>query len=154
MGIQIFSPKGDPEGFVKIIDKKTLVIPDRLGNRRAGSIENILQNPKVALIFMIPGKSETLRVSGIESIVRDTKLRGTMAIRGKNPDFAIVVDIEEAFFHCSKYMKRSKLWEFEVWPNLEGLPRLAETMVDAGKFDLSESEMHAIVINDEVERLY
>lgn len=69
------SPKGDPQGFVKIIDKQTLAIPDRPGNRRADSIENILQNPKVGLIFMIPGKTETLRVSGIASVVRDIDLR-------------------------------------------------------------------------------
>ena len=148
------SPKGDPEGFVKIIDNQTLAMPDRLGNRRADSIENILQNPKVGLIFMIPGKTETLRVSGTANIVRDTELRESMAVNKKSPDFVIVIDVEEAFFHCSKCMKRSKLWEHEVWPNLEGLPRLAATMVDAGKLELTENEMHEIVINDEVERLY
>lgn len=148
------SPKGDPIGFVKIIDKQTLAIPDRLGNRRADSIENILQNSKVGLIFLIPGKTETLRVSGTAIIVRDTKLRDSMVIHGKSPDFAIVVDVEEAFFHCSKCMKRSQLWEHENWPSLEGLPRLAETMVDAGKLEISESEMHEIVLNDERERLY
>ncbi len=148
------SPKGDPSGFVKIIDKNTLVIPDRLGNHRADSIENILQNPKVGLIFMIPGKNETLRVSGTAIIVRDGDLRDSMAIKGKSPDFAIVVKVEEAFFHCSKCMIRSKLWHIDLWPDLEGLPRLAQTMVDAGKLDLSESEMHKIVLNDESERLY
>ena len=148
------SPKGDPQGFVKILDKQTLAIPDRPGNRRADSIENILQNPKVGLIFMIPGKTETLRVSGVASIVRDTALRDSMAIRGRSPELAIVVDVQEAFFHCSKCMIRSKIWEQEHWPSLEGLPRLAETMVDAGQLELSESDMHAIVVNDERERLY
>ncbi len=148
------SPKGDPQGFVKIIDDKTLAIPDRLGNKRADTIENILQNPKIGLIFLIPGKTETLRVSGTAQIVRDTALRNSMAMQGKSPDFAIVVSVEEAFFHCSKCMIRSKLWEAEHWPDLAGLPRLAETMVDAGKLDLSESQMHEIVLNDERERLY
>ena len=148
------SPKGDPEGFVRILDKQTLAIPDRLGNRRADSIDNMLENPKVGLIFLIPGKTETLRVSGSASIVRDTNLRDSMAIRGRSPDFAIVVDVEEAFFHCSKCMIRSKLWQQEHWPSLEGLPRLAETMVDAGKLELSESELHEIVVNDEIECLY
>jgi len=148
------SPKGDPSGFVKIIDDKTLAIPDRLGNKRADTIENILQNPKVGLIFLIPGKTETLRISGTAQIVRDTALRDSMAMQGKSPDFAIVVTVNEAFFHCSKCMIRSKLWETEHWPDLEGLPRLAETMVDAGKLDLTESQMHEIVLNDERERLY
>jgi hypothetical protein len=77
-----------------------------------------------------------------------------MAIRGRSPELAIVVTVEEAFFHCSKCMIRSKLWEYEKWPSLEGLPRLAETMVNAGKLDLTEDEMHEIVLNDERERLY
>jgi PPOX class probable FMN-dependent enzyme len=148
------SPKGDPQGFVKILDEKTLVIPDRPGNNRADTLENILQNPKIGLIFLIPGKRETLRVSGTAKIVRDIDLRESMAVKGKVPALAIVVDVEEAFFHCSKCMIRSKLWEPDHWPNLDGLPRLAQTMVDAGKLELSEQEMHEIVVNDERERLY
>jgi PPOX class probable FMN-dependent enzyme len=148
------SPKGDPAGFVKILDEKTLAIPDRLGNKRADTIENILQNPKVGLIFLIPGKTETLRVSGKAVVVRDKALRNSMAVKGKSPDFAIVVTVEEAFFHCSKCMIRSSLWKTERWPDLDGLPRLAQTMVDAGKLELTEAEMHEIVVNDEQERLY
>ena len=148
------SPKGDPFGFVKIIDKKTLAIPDRLGNKRADTIENVLQNPHVGLIFLIPGKTETLRVSGKAQVVRDEALRSSMAVKEKVPDFAIVVSVEEAFFHCSKCMIRSKLWQTEHWPDLDGLPRLAQTMVDGGKLELTESEMHKIVVNDERERLY
>ncbi len=148
------SPKGDPVGFVKIIDKNTLAIPDRLGNKRADTIENVLQNPNVGLIFLIPGKSETLRVSGTAKVVRDKALRDSMAMKGKSPDFAIVVNVKEAFFHCSKCVIRSKLWQTEHWPDLDGLPRLAQTMVDAGQLELTESEMHEIVVNDERERLY
>jgi len=148
------SPKGDPIGFVKIIDNQTLAIPDRPGNHRADSMENILQNPNVGLIFLIPGKTETLRVSGTAIIVRDIDLRDSMTVNGRSPDLAIVVAVKEAFFHCSKCMIRSRLWKPEHWPDLKGLPRLAETMVDAGKLELSESEMHKIVLNDERERLY
>lgn len=148
------SPKGDPAGFVKILDEQTLAIPDRPGNHRADSMENILQNPRVGLIFMIPGKTETLRISGTAKIVRDEALRNSMVVQRKAPEFVLVVTVQEAFFHCSKCMIRSKLWQQEHWPDLDGLPRLAETMVDAGKLDLSEEEMHAIVINDEKERLY
>ncbi len=148
------SPKGDPQGFVKILDKKTLAIPDRPGNHRADSMENILQNPNIGLIFLVPGKSETLRISGTASIVRDAALRDSMAIKNRSPELAIVVNVEEAFFHCSKCVIRSKLWQEGHWPSLDGLPRLAETMVDAGQLELSESEMHEIVERDERERLY
>ena len=148
------SPKGDPIGFVKILDDKTLAIPDRLGNKRADTIENVLQNPSVGLIFLIPGKTETLRVSGKAQVVRDEALRDSMAVKGKSPDFVIIVTVEEAFFHCSKCMIRSKLWQTEHWPDLQGLPRLAQTMVDGGKLELTEGEMHEIVVNDERERLY
>ena len=148
------SPKGDPAGFVKIIDENTLAIPDRPGNRRADSMENILQNPKVGLIFLIPGKTETLRVSGSAQLVRDIALRESMAIKNRVPDFAIVVNVTEAFFHCSKCMIRSRLWKPDHWPDLEGLPTLAQTMVDAGKLELTVDEMHDIVVNDEQKRLY
>ena len=148
------SPKGDPVGFVKVIDEHTLAIPDRPGNRRADTFENILQNPNVGLIFLIPGKTETLRVSGTAQIVRDKELRESMAIRGRLPDFAIVVHVKEAFFHCSKCMIRSKLWKSDNWPSLEGLPRLADTMVDALKLDVSADVVHELVLDDEKERLY
>ncbi|GAA0584478.1 pyridoxamine 5'-phosphate oxidase family protein [Halomonas salifodinae] len=148
------SPKGDPEGFVKILDARTLAIPDRPGNHRADSMENILTNPKVGLIFLIPGKTETLRVSGTATITQDPALLDSMAIAGRSPKLAILVRVEEAFFHCSKCMIRSKLWQPEHWPDLAGLPRLAQTMVDAGNLELTENEMHRIVVNDERERLY
>ena len=148
------SPKGDPAGFVRVIDERTLAIPDRPGNRRADTIENILQNPNIGLIFLIPGKTETLRVSGTAQIVRDEELRESMAIRGRSPDFAIVVHVKEAFFHCSKCMIRSRLWNSESWPSLEGLPRLADTMVDALKLDVSADVVHELVLDDEKERLY
>jgi uncharacterized protein len=148
------SPKGDPPGFVKVIDEQTLVIADRPGNHRADTMENILQNPKVGLIFMIPGKTETLRVSGMATIVSDDDLLESLAVRGQTPKLAMVVEVQEAFFHCSKCMIRSRLWQPEHWPNLDGLPRLAETMVDAGKLELTESEMHRIVEDDERARLY
>ncbi len=148
------SPKGDPAGFVKIIDKQTLAIPDRLGNHRADSMGNILQNPKVGLIFLIPGKSETLRVSGEAIIVNDPALAQSMAVNNKSPELVIVVDVKEAFFHCSKCMIRSKLWQQDSWPDLAGLPRLARTMVDAGKLELTEDEMHRYVVEDEKDRLY
>lgn len=148
------SPKGDPPGFVQVLDDKTLVIPDRLGNRRADTFRNILQNARVGLFFLIPGKQETLRVSGTAMIVRDQWLRERMAIQGKLPDFAIVVTVAEAFVHCQKCIIRSKLWETEHWPALDGLPSLACMMIDHAQLSDSLEEMQAIIDLSIQERLY
>ena len=148
------SPKGDPAGFVRVLDDSTLAIPDRPGNRRADTFGNLLENPHVGMIFLIPGKSETLRIGGTAIIVRDQWLRDEMAISGKPPDFAIVVNVKEVFFHCSKCVIRSKLWDSAQWPQLAGLPSLAQTMVDAGKLDETVEEMHALIEKDARERLY
>jgi PPOX class probable FMN-dependent enzyme len=148
------SPKGDAPGFVRILDDKTLAVPDRPGNRRADTFTNILENPTVGLIFLIPGKTETLRVSGTAKIVRDSDLRESMSAHGKAPDFALVVETEEAFFHCSKCIMRSHLWKPAEWPALEGLPSLAQTMVDAGALTIPVEALEQIIKRDEVDRLY
>jgi uncharacterized protein len=148
------SPKGDAPGFVRILDDKTLAVPDRPGNRRADTFTNILENPKVGLIFLVPGKTEALRVSGTAKIVRDSDLRESMSVHGKAPDFALVVETEEAFFHCSKCIMRSNLWKPADWPTLEGLPSLAQTMVDAGALPIPVEALEQIIKQDEVERMY
>jgi PPOX class probable FMN-dependent enzyme len=148
------SPKGDPPGFVQVLDEKTLAIPDRLGNNRADTFVNLLANDQIGLIFFIPGKQETLRVSGKAIIVRDESVRQRMAFRGKLPDFAVVVDVHQMFFHCAKCIIRSNLWKPEAWPNLSGLPTLAETMVSAGKLEVSVAEMQGAIDNDATTRLY
>src|SRR5258705_2818538 len=123
------SPKGDPPGFVQVLDDETLAIPDRPGNRRADTFSNVLQNPGVGLIFLIPGKLETLRVNGRARIVRDMALRERMAVQGKVPQIALVVTVEEAFIHCGKCMIRSQLWQPESWPDGDALPSQAECLV-------------------------
>jgi PPOX class probable FMN-dependent enzyme len=148
------SPKGDPPGFVQVIDDTTLAIPERLGNRRADTFRNLLANDRIGLIFLIPGKSETLRVGGRAVIVRDTALRERMAVNGTLPDFAVVVEVDRMFFHCAKCVIRSGVWKHEQWPDLAGLPSLAETMVSAGKLRRTVSEMQAIVDTDAQTRLY
>jgi PPOX class probable FMN-dependent enzyme len=148
------SPKGDPPGFVRVLDDQTLAIPDRLGNRRADTFGNLLQSPNVGLLFLIPGKEETLRVSGTARIVRDLWVREPMAMAGKLPDFALVVNVREVFFHCAKCVIRSKLWDQGAWPELAGLPSLARTMVDGGKLEESLEEMQALIEKDARERLY
>jgi PPOX class probable FMN-dependent enzyme len=154
LGKMDISPKGDAPGFVRVLDDWTLAIPDRPGNRRADTFTNVLQNPKVGLIFLVPGKNETLRVSGSAKIVRDTDVRESMVARGKTPDFALAVEVEEAFFHCSKCMIRSSLWRAEAWPSLDGLPNLAQTMVDAAALPMPVEALEEIIKQDELERLY
>jgi PPOX class probable FMN-dependent enzyme len=148
------SPKGDAPGFVRVLDDKTLAIPDRPGNRRADTFVNVLEYPRVGLIFFVPGKSETLRVSGGATVVRDADLRESMAARGKTPDFALAVDVEEVFFHCSKCIVRSSLWTPQAWPSLDGLPSLAQTMVDAAALPMPVEALEGIIKQDEAERLY
>ena len=149
------SPKGDPPGFVRVLDNgRALAIPERPGNRRADTFRNVLRNPRVGLIFLVPGKAETLRVSGTATIVRDRGLREEMALGGKVPELALVVSVREAFVHCTKCVVRSHLWEPEHWPSLHGVPSLAEMMVTHGKLADTVAEMQAVIDNDARTRLY
>lgn len=129
-GTMDVSPKGDPPGFVHVLDDQTLAIPDRPGNKRADSFINIIENPRVAVLFMVPGYRETLRVAGAARIVRDEQLRETMAIKGKSPTLALVVDVEEVFFHCAKCVIRSGIWQPEQWPDISEMPGYGQITVD------------------------
>ena len=148
------SPKGDAPGFVTVADESTLLIPDRPGNQRFDTFCNLFQNPKVGLIFLIPGKRETLRVSGRAEVVRDADVLESMPAQGKIPALAMAVHVEEAFMHCAKCMVRSKLWDPEAWPSLEGLPTLAEAMKDAASISAPLEAVQEIIADDEKERLY
>jgi PPOX class probable FMN-dependent enzyme len=105
------SPRGDAPGFVAVLDDRTLLIPDRLGNKRVDSFGNILKAPGVGLIFLVPGINETLRVNGTASLTRDEALLGPLAAQGKVPPVGLVVRVEETFFHCGKALMRSQLWD-------------------------------------------
>jgi hypothetical protein len=148
------SPKGDPPGFVRILDDSTLAIPERPGNRRADTFSNLLQSPNVALIFLVPGRAETLRVSGTAIIARDRWLRDELAIAGKAPAFALVVTIREVSLHCAKCVVRSRLWDPRHWPDLEGMPTFAQAIVAQAKLDKTPAEVQAFLDNDQRERLY
>lgn len=148
------SPKGDPPGFVRVLDGKNLLIPERPGNHRADTFCNVIENPKVGLIFLVPGSRETLRVSGTARLVADEDVRRTMEEKGKVPDLVLAVHVEEAFFHCAKCVIRSGLWEPERWSGTEGLPSLARTMIDHGKLGMTEQELAEDIKDDEKERLY
>jgi uncharacterized protein len=124
------SPKGDAPGFVLVLDERRLLIPDRPGNKRLDGMRNLLQNPHVGLIFLVPGVEETLRVNGRAWIVRDEDLLARCEARGKVPALGIGVEAEEAFIHCAKAFKRAGLWEPARWPALDGLASPAEMLYD------------------------
>ena len=148
------SPKGDPAGFVEVLDEHRLAIPDRLGNRRVDTFRNVLENPRIGLIFFIPGRNETLRVAGEARIVRDDDLRERLAVKGRLPDFALVVYVTRAFFHCPKCMIRSHLWQPEEWPGDDGPRHLAEMLVSLGGPGDTVDKMQDLIDADARERLY
>jgi PPOX class probable FMN-dependent enzyme len=116
------SPKGDARGFVHILDEKTIAIPDRPGNNRLDGFRNILRDPRIALLFLIPGIGETMRVNGRASISIDPELMQSFAVNGKLPRCVLIVHVETAYFHCSKAIVRSKLWEAETKIDRGSLP--------------------------------
>jgi uncharacterized protein len=118
------SPKGDPAGFTKVLDDTTIAIPDRAGNRRADGFVNLLSNPQIGLIFLVPGRGDTLRINGRARIVSDAPFFDQMVVAGNRPRLAVVVDIVEVFFHCSKAFLRSELWQTQTW-DPEALPSRA-----------------------------
>lgn len=148
------SPKGDPPGFVHVLDDSTIAIPDRPGNRRADTFLNALQRPKVGLLFLIPRRPDTLRVNGAAMIVRDQWLRERMAVVGNVPDLALVVTVEEVFFHCPKCMVRSKLWDPAQWPDLTGLASFARMKVERSRLNVSVEAMEELVARNTRESLY
>ncbi len=105
------SPRGDPPGFVRVLDEHTLVIPDRRGNNRIDSLRNLVRDPRVALLFLIPGVGETMRITGSAKISTDPKLTESFAMNGKVPKCVLVVTVETAYFQCTKAIIRSKLWD-------------------------------------------
>ncbi len=124
------SPKGDQPGFVLVEDDTTLVIPDRPGNKRFDSLQNILQNPHVGLLFLIPGMDETLRVNGSAALVRDEDLLQRLAVDGKPPLLAIVVNVQEAFLHCGKSSLRAQVWDATRHVRRTTLPSLSRMIAD------------------------
>jgi PPOX class probable FMN-dependent enzyme len=109
------SPKGDPPGFTKILDDRTLALPERPGNKRVDGFRNVLSNPHVGLIYFLPGRGDTLRVNGRARLVREAPFFDEMVVRRNRPKLALVVEIDEVFHHCSKAFLRSRTWEPETW---------------------------------------
>lgn len=109
------SPKGDPPGFTLVLDETTLVIPDRPGNRRVDGFRNVLDNPHVGLIYLIPGRGDTLRVNGRARLLRDAPFFDDLVVQGHRPALALLVEVQQVFFHCSKAFLRSQVWQPETW---------------------------------------
>jgi len=114
-GRQDASPKGDAPGFVAVEDEKTLIIPDRKGNKLLYGLENILENPHVGVLFLVPGTEETLRVNGCAELTEDPEVLARLAARGQDALLAIRVGVDECFFHCAKAFRRSSLWKPASW---------------------------------------
>src|SRR5215475_892081 len=122
------SPKGDAPGFVRVLDDSRLVIPERNGNKRFDNLKNVLANGHMGLLFLVPGCDYTLRVNGRAWITRDPSVLESMAAQGVVPKLAVGVEVQEAFFHCVKSFRRSKLWNHATWPAADALPSYACTV--------------------------
>ena len=137
------SPKGDPPGFTVVLDDRTIALPERAGNRRADGFRNVLANPHVGLVYLVPGRGDTLRVRGRARLVRDADLLDRMVVRGNRPLLAMLVEVESVFFHCAKAFLRSQLWEPATWAPEALPPRAAIAKAqEARDVDLAELERH------------
>lgn len=148
------SPKGDPAGFVKVIDTKTLAIPDRPGNHRFDGFRNILETGRIGLVFFVPKRNEVVRVNGSARVVRDIGLREEMSINGRVPEFAVLVRVEEAFYHCGKAVIRSRLWAPAEAASVDGLPTYGEALIAHAKLDVPLGEMETRLKHNDENRLY
>lgn len=125
------TPRGDPPGqSLRIVDDRTLALPERPGNRRLDSLRNMLTNGQVGLLFLVPGTDEMVRVNGRARISADPEMCESLAINGKSPQLVVVVEIEEAFTHCARSILRSKVWEPSSWPDPDTIPTLAAMMAE------------------------
>ena len=158
-GLVDLSPKGDPAGFVQVLDERTLLVPDRFGNKRLDSFENLLVNPAMSLIFLIPGHNDTLRVAGRGQLTRQADLLARLAVNGRTPELAVLVTVQEAYLHCAKSMVRARMWHPDHWPDTSNVPSLAEAMLAHGQLlehqlVADQAEMQAIIDTDAETRLY
>ncbi len=147
------SPRGDAPGFVSVLDDGRLLIPERRGNKLADSLLNILENPRLGLLFLIPGVDETLRVNGSAGLTREAALLAPLAANGKAPELGILVEVEEAYLHCGKALIRAQLWDPASRIERDRLPSLGQMIADqVSGYDSEETE--AYVQESYRERLY
>lgn len=138
------SPKGDPPGFTRVLDDTTIVIPDRAGNNRADGYRNILSNPQVGLLYVVPGRTDTLRINGRARLLRDAPFFAELTVRGSRPRLALLVSVTEVFYHCPKAFLRAALWDPASW-HPAALPSTARIVAsvqpDAGE-TVADLERH------------
>lgn len=147
------SPKGGPPGFVRALDEQRLVIPEGKGNNRLDSLVNVLSNPQIGLLFVIPGRNETLRVNGRATITTDPEILELVPLNGRTPVMAIGVEADEVYTHCGKAFIRSELWDPQTWPERDALPSPAEVLrAHVGGQTLEEVE--ARLLESYTERLW
>jgi PPOX class probable FMN-dependent enzyme len=143
------SPRGDPAGFVHILDERTLLVPERPGNKLADSLRNILANPNVGLLFLIPGVGDTLRVNGRATLTTDGALLDALEVEGKTPKLALLIEVDEVFTHCSKAFIRSDLWnsdrhiERDELPSQGAILRSLNPDIDPEQYDAERAERYA-----------
>jgi PPOX class probable FMN-dependent enzyme len=143
------SPRGDPPGFVRILDDRTLLLPDRPGNKLADSLRNVVRNPHVGLLFLVPGVGDTLRVNGRAVLVTDEELLAPCAVEGKVPTLGLRIEVDEVFTHCSKAFLRARLWDPETFVDRSELPSSGEVHrslnpeFDAERYDAERAERYA-----------
>ncbi|GAA3983993.1 pyridoxamine 5'-phosphate oxidase family protein [Actinomadura viridis] len=147
------SPKGDPPGFTQVLDATTIAVPERPGNRRADGYRNVLANPHVGLIYLVPGRGETLRINGRARLVRDAPFFDAMMVKGHRPILALVVEIEQIFFHCAKAFMRSALWKPESWEP-DALPSQARMVKEIQRVEESLEDLERYYGAQYAERLY
>ena len=124
------SPRGDPPGFVRALDARTLLLPDRVGNNRLDAMANVLTNPAIGMLFLVPGMNETLRINGTAAITDDPRVLEPCAMQGRAPKIGLVISITEAFLHCAKALIRSDLWNAEAQIDRTVLPSYPEMLRD------------------------
>ncbi len=124
------SPRGDPAGFVRVLDDRHILLPDRIGNNRFDSMANLFVNPAIAMLFLVPGMSETLRVNGLGRVTDDAPLLAEFAVQGRAPKVGILVEVQEAFLHCAKSLNRAGLWDSARHMNRSELPSYGDMLAD------------------------
>ncbi|ALE75604.1 MULTISPECIES: pyridoxamine 5'-phosphate oxidase family protein [unclassified Pseudonocardia] len=148
------SPKGDPAGFVHVVDDRTVAIPERPGNGRVDGWRNVLENPHVGLILLVPGRNDTMRINGRARLVRDAPYFDELAVKGRRPLLACEVAVDQVFTHCPKAFLRSELWKAATWPEKDRLPSVAAIAQQLARPDEPLEKIEEYYGPSYAERLY
>jgi uncharacterized protein len=143
------SPRGDAPGFVRVLDHTTLLLPERRGNRRVDTLENLVENPRIGLLFLVPGTNETLRVNGRVEVIDDPDLLAPSTRGNLAPDLGVLIRVEEVFFHCARALLRSEVWQPDTWPDRSELPSLGRILSD----QVPSAKLDAAALDAELEQV-